>query len=663
MKNNQLFHSKTLIWWLFACALTPVLWHIWGESWVSSFGKKYAYAELLNTLMVYGLFVIPFLIATLNYIPFRRIAKNAFYGQWLGIGFVTVILVNVAWGYGDSLVAKSFLHFKSDSDWGAAFSWLDVVFTSHWLVLAIVALVSATSYSLVAYVLLEKVTGYKWWFFVLSAFLATLLCLIIAQSLDLLGFNTWYDNYNRWSLSVKSWSNRWFILLEQGLSGAVWGWLSYTFLCLLVRKQSTSDTKLLNYKSVLICGLFLIICLSATHVKLYPYLLKKLSNHLELAVSQSPKQDLSSGKNILMFANEAQISPPSLPQYPVVYFAPDSQSFVMLDNQRAIHRIEISSGKNLGQIGTPLGKYDRYERAWSANGRYFALRTTAESVTVGRGYTKHRSKIQLYDGVSYQLLSDYIHRVDECFEAYGSSIAFEGDTAIWLTCEHEYTQQKPDNVMAIKLALPNLTVLEVLRYGEYAPHHAVDGMASDSGHVYVWQDHLIGDNKHILLHDLTAKTKPLVLPDLTQKHLAGSLTQQFESIENGVFMIPFCGNDNQVSDPQVKEGIHKKLHGFCRTLGVDLKSGQIVLKQDKVKPDSMTIVNEAVSKQDSLLFKSSHTDHSRQGTVMVLSLDSVKVMQSIQTTSQNILGISPDNQWLVMYALYDGKIRIYRVNH
>lgn len=662
MSSSQLYSSKTFVLWLLACALTPVLGHIWGESWVSSFGKKYVYAELLNTLMVLGLFTIPFLIAVLNYLPFRRISEKPFFGKWLAMGLLTLLLANVASIYSNVFVSNSFRHFVFNSRWGSALSWFDYVFTTHWLLLIAGALLCAAAYFLIAKIILEGYTGFKWWFFVLSAFLATLVCLLFAQSLDLLGLHTWYDNYNKWSLSSKSWSSRWLTLFEQGLCGAFWGWLSYTVFCLLAKKQFQSDKENSNFKSILVGGSVVVGGLVLVHLLQYPQILKRLSNSAELVFSSAPRQDISTGTNILTFNKEAQLSPPNLPQYPVVDFAPDSQSFVMLDNQRTLQRIEVSSGKGLGQIGEPIRKDERQERAWSASGRFFAYRTTAESVTVGRGDIKHRSKISLYDSKNYKLLGEYTHRVDECFETYNSSIAFEGDAALWLTCAHEYSQQKSDNVMAIKLALPDLTVKEVVRYKEYAPQHAVGGIASDAGHVYAWQDNLLMNNKHIYLHDLTAKTKPLILPDLTQMHLAGSLTQQFESIEKGMLVIPFCGNDHQVSDPQVKEVDEKVVHGFCRTLGIDIKNGQIILKKDKVKPIGKVIVNEVANKQYSLLFKTTYTNNSKQGEILVSNLDSGEKNQSIQTTSQNILKLSPNSRWLVTYALYDSKIRIYRVN-
>lgn len=663
MKNNQLYNLTTLVLWLLACALTPVLGHIWSESWVSGFGKKYVYAELLNMLMIWGIFIIPFLIAILNYWPFRRISEKPFFGKWLAMGLLTLILANIASGYSNAFVSNSFRHFIYDAHWGPAFSSLDYVFTTHWLLLIAGALICAAAYALIAKIILEGYTGFKWWFFVLSAFLATLLCLLLAQSLDFLGLHTWYDSYNKWSLSSKSWSSRWLTLLEQGLCGAFWGWLSYTALCRLTKSQFQSGKETSNRKSILVSGLLVIATLAATHAVQHPQILKRLSIGTELMFSSAPKQDVSTGKNILMFVSVAQVSPPVLPQYPVVDFAPDSQSFVMLDSQRMLQRIEASTGKSLGKIAEPIGTYERHERAWSASGRFFVLRTSAESVTVGRGYTKHRSKIRLYDGINYKLLGEYTHRVDECFEASDPSIAFEGDVALWLTCAHEYTQQNSENIMAIKLALPNLTVQEIVRYGEYAPQHAVGGIASDAGHVYAWQDNLLTDNKHIYLHDLTAKTKPLLLPDLTQKYLAGSLTQQFESIEKGVMHIPFCGNDDQVSDPQVKEVGKKKVHGFCRTLGIDIKNGQIIFKKDKVTPSSKVIVNEVASKQYPLLFKTTYTDTSRQGEIVATNLDGREKLQSIKTTSQNSLKLSPNSRWLVTYALYDNKIRIYRVNH
>lgn len=663
MKSNQLYNSKTLILWLLACALTPVLSHIWTESLVSSFGKKYVYAELLNTLMIFGIFIIPFLIATLSYVPLRRIANKSFYGEWLVIGSLTLILVSFTHHYSDVFVSSSFRHFKSNAQWGAAYSWIDYVLNMHWLLLVAGALLCAAAYLPVSKITLQRSTGYKWWLFVLSAFLATLVYLLLAQSLDLLGLRTWYDSYDRWSLSSKSWNSRWLTLLEQGLCGAFWGWLSYTIFYQFVKKQSQSDKEIINSKLILISGLLVIISLAATHAMQHPYMIKKLSNNVDLALSNSPQKDVSTGKNILRFINTAQILPPVLPQYPVANFAPDSQSFVMLDSQRILQRIDVSSGKSLGIIGEPIIKDGRQETTWSASGRFFAFRTSAEPVTVGRGYTKHRSKIRLYDGANYKLLGEFTHRVDECFETYNPSIAFEGDKALWLTCAHEYTQQKSDNVMAIKLTLPDLTVQEVVRYGDYAAQHAVGGIASGSGHVYVWQDNILTDNKHIHLHDLTVKTKPLVLPDLTQSHLAGSLTQQFELIENGVMLIRFCGNDQQVSDPQVKEVSEKVVHGFCRTLGFDIKTGQLTLNQDEVKSNTKEIITKLTAKKHQYSFRATYKENSKQGGILIYDLKTGEKYQAIHSASQTLLKLSPNSKWLITHAPFENKIRIYQVNN
>ena len=655
-QSKPIFRFSTLSLWLFACAVTPVLGNIWAESWVSSFGKKYVYADLLNSLLFIGIFTIPPVIAFANYFALSRLSKKAFFGKWLGVYLVTIVLAMVASEYPNKHVA--YFHFQGNLRSLSSISWLDYVYTSHWLlVFAISALSTLLTYSLVSY-LLAKVSDIKWRYFIIAAFVAVFLSEFFAQVFDLLGFNYLGGYPNRWDLAVKSWSGRIYLLCGQALSGVFWGYVSYATLGWLVARDFKSLVSS-NKRYMIVSGSIILSLMAVLEGATNPYLVKLAYTNMARAITIEPKKDTSTGQAILQFAHTAEVVPP---QYPVLNFSPDSKSFVMLDNKRTLQRIDVETGKSLDAIGLPIGGDERQERVWSVRGKYFAYRTSGEKVTVNKGYTRYRSKFQLYDTSSYQLLNEYTHRIDECFDTFDTSLAFEGDTALWVICAQEFVQQKPENVMAIKLSLPSMQVAEVRRYGGFLAHHNITGIASDAGHVYAWQGNVLNDNKNMLIHDLSSKNPPVVLPDLTVSHLAGSLTKQYESLKNGVMSILFCGYDSQVSDPSAREIGEKTVHGFCRTLLFDVKTGNLIAKKDDANRKRLASADEVEDVENQRLIQSTWQPTSGTGKIIVRDLKTGKTLQEIETVAQQRLKLSPNNHWLVSHAQYKNEIYIYRIN-
>lgn len=659
---THLISLRTWLLWVFVCAAEPVLYTIAK----TAIGKTVLASDPNATLIWWSLMAL--ILATLTgpfvlqWLVLRRIAPSLRLSLWF---LSTILLASLSAGFrlkfpDWALTGTSFrihsLSINSDSVITLkeliSLPWSEYLFGTS-LLAGIAALVPA--------VLLGKASGRPIYFFVIAAMLGSCVAGVVSFFYTLgFGFQDYYP------LNGRSWMTRIEALSLQGGIGAVWGASSGLILVYFFRRNDESKNASTAVKStpklpVMVASTFLIAALAPTFLYLTSNQgIKAGFPSIRKALSSLPNQEESKGESILIFSHNAGFSPP---KFPVVRFAPDSKSFMALDADRTLQRVDLITGASLGSLGKQLGPYDRYDLDWSPDGHYLVLRTSGEEVKIlNTHYTKQRSRFSLYALPEYKLVGEYTHREDECFDSYGQTVLFDADgKSLWAICAQFYTSpMDPEYIMALKFDVPTMKVLDVRRYGESASHGQIKSLARFGDGIVYWQQG-VGNTASIYFENLTHNQNMFKLSELTQPNLAGSLTFQGGQADGGQFNLLFCGHSSGISDASEIEKDASMVHSFCRTLVYDAQSGTLIKKIDVAKRDRVSTTATITNFQQDFRVEASRQEISKAGELVVLDDKTGRERQRIASMSQRPLGFSPDGRWLVTHASDQNTLRIYRV--
>jgi hypothetical protein len=216
----------------------------------------------------------------------------------------------------------------------------------------------------------------------------------------------------------------------------------------------------------------------------------------------------------------------------------------------------------------------------------------------------------------------------------------------------------PDAVMAVKLAMPSLAVLEVRRFGDSAASGTIEGLTRIGASVWAWQFY----DGQFRLRDLTQDRELLRLTDLKAPTLCGKLThQQWTKVDEKRVSLSFCGSASDVDDAAVAASVH----GICRTLSFETRAGALIERIDQGDrpvprpwPDWVTLDDAA-----GLHIESREPAASKTGEIIVQDLATRQQRQRIVSLAQRPIALSPDGRWLIMCARDQPTLRIYRVRY
>lgn len=658
------FNSRLLLLWMFACGTMSIFSQSWFIAINSGFGERYQpYSSLLNTLLFISVMVIPFIITFAPYVPLRRLCNQSFAGKWfvcmLITGGITIAM---------SLAVASSVHFfgfKPPSIYQLKLelldknyvAWSDYLLNLFWLKLMATTAAHTFIKLGVACLLISKMAKLKWWHLMLAAIGASLVCEIGLNVLDITGLQR-MSSYMNPSLSGVIWPHRFLILFNYAAAGMFWAYVSYWLLFALQKTYPKHDASSHQWGKI---GLVLVVVACANLLFHNPFWAQYIIHSLTLKLSLTPKQDIATGQTILKFSHYANIEPP---QYPVWNFSPDGKTLVMMDNKRTLQRIDLATGNNLGAIGKPVASNQQYSQIWSESGKYFVRRVSGQRIELKEGYFKYRSQFELYDGATYLPLTIYAPELVECLDvsSFDHNMAFEGDALLWALCGHQFSNQQPENVMAIKLKLPSMQVADSKKYREYAQYFNATNLFADNGEVFALQANTIAKGQKILIHTLSTTKPPVQLPDLTDPSLGGSLTKQGETLQNGVIAVRFCGDDVQVSNPQQRVSGKKTVHSFCRVLTFNLKTGHLINTIDDANNQRFYTSAETLDTSKRYQISSQWESNQKKGLLRVMN-EQGKAIQTIETTAQQRIQITPNGDWMLSYAPHENKVRVYAMIH
>jgi hypothetical protein len=369
------------------------------------------------------------------------------------------------------------------------------------------------------------------------------------------------------------------------------------------------------------------------------------------AFTIAPAKDISHGEAILKYAHPIETRPG---RYPVVYYSPDSRYLIVLDRQQRLMLVEVSTGRQLGQVGEPLSPYDRYAVAWSPDSNAVVLRTKgAEDPVPGTRYTRNRARLRKYSIPARELLGEYLPALDECYESFAQlSLIYAPDgSSFWTHCDSG-KPLPPESTMALQLDAASLRPLRRKLYGMENVEGEVRTLGISNGEVVYLQRRKYGEVEEVCLGRLSDDVSVLRIDDLNEAGLTGGLLAQGEVIEEGRILAEYCG------EPAVNRGADRK--SICRMLEVDATTGKVMRVSDDVDR-RFERYRQVTSTRDGLRVEGRQLPASKKAEILVVDADTGEVRQRIETREQHPLSFSPDKRWLVMYSPGTKGLNVYRV--
>ncbi len=649
---------KNWIFWVSVCAVEPILYAIVS----TAFNKPVLRSDPDAALVSWGLSALMLvclpLPTLLQWSVLRQILPQMTLRAWI-VGVIAAGAIYAAcsyWHIDPNAISRKLSAITQGIRYGQAIDGVTRtgdVFQTPTLLLLLKAILVTSAIALIPSILLGRASGKQWFVFLVAACIGECASILTEQLYGLYFFR--HDGTT--ALNNLGWVERLRELSLRAGTGAVWGAFSGTAFIFLNRDRGLKDNSpskpgLLAaiFSILLIAPIFLYVTGDGGFRSGFPVVRK--------ASTSTPSKDQSSGESVLEYSHTADFS---APPYPVMRFAPDGKSFIALASDRTLQRIDIASGKRLGQIAEPLGQHASYTVTWSPGGRFLALRTDGEEVkTPGTVYSKHRNRYRIYSLPEYQLVGDLEYKDAECFSSYGQQLVFENSgNSVWVRCAQNYTSpKKAEDIIAVRIAVPTMQILDVVRYNERAAEGEIDGLGNLAGHVVYWKK---GDKTgNLSIRSLPKNQDLLRLQGLNQSNLAGGLIFQELAFENDRVKLRYCGNPSAVSDPGVIPHASTSGHTFCRTLAFTSPRGALIEKQDDT-PSHTATATELPNAKNQIRVTASFQQDSKAGEIIVRDYKTKRELQRITAQSQRLLTFSPEGQWLATKAINENTLRIYRV--
>lgn len=477
-------------------------------------------------------------------------------------------------------------------------------------------------------------------------------------------------------LNGRPWSQRVSFLMIRAFCGATGAAVSGIALAFALRQREDPGQQLNLARPLGIAMACLIAIGLASTGPVYSYLsgprgILKGIPEIRKALSFAPSSDRSEGMAILVFSHEAEIATYKhiFAQYAEVSFAPDGKSLLAIADNGRLTQIELSTGRALRQIGAPRDENESPQYLWTPDGKYFLLRESAGKRTIKAGtreQTIRQKRITVYSLPEYEVAGQFEPAVETC--GIGKTMAVEPDGNFWLTCG-QYRTPQPEDLLAIKLAVPSLEVLKQRRHGEAAVYGKPRNLLKSGETIWLWQEGKKGA-RGIRFEELTGSNRVTLLnnEEIYAPDRAGSLTFQslWTEIAGSRVTLPFCGEAERVSNPPTETTNAPWGPSFCRYLTYDLGTGTLVKQKDGPETRMPRLRNgnqfESLHDGSGLAIEGEWSQSSETGALLVRDTKSGAVLQTVKTAAQNPVAVSRDGKWLITHAFDERRLRIYRID-
>lgn len=460
-----------------------------------------------------------------------------------------------------------------------------------------------------------------------------------------------------WALNGMSWTQRFQILTVRGGVGAVWGATTAIVVVLMLRpfSHATAASSFARHdpadlKWMLIAPLLIAVLAPFVGYLAGPRGVIAGAAELRRALSLAPSQDHSQGETVLTYSHTIAIP---VARMQAVVIAPDGQTAIVRTVDHKLMQVDLATGHGVRQVADTLAPLERHSIAWSPDGRYLALRSNGGDIPIP--YRRNQSRIRLYLLPDLELAGEFSGSEPACLDTYAREPLLFSGKSLWLACGQS-SAPKPDDVMAIRFALPAMKPSDIRRYGPAAQNGQAGGLDRIGDSVWAWQFGPAG--AAFRLHDLT-HDREIVMVAMPPP-LIGNLTAQTGQvqIDDKTIRLKFCGV------PPGAPVNASPASWICRALTFDTPTGALIGSVDQSDfrfPNPQIRLPKHTLPGHGLRIDAFWRDDSKTGELVVYDSVTGRERQRIVSVAQRPLQLSADGRWLLTASIDGGDLRLYRV--
>jgi hypothetical protein len=638
-------------WWLWiaASAAIPILGILRDVLWQRKFGQHF---PMQGSLVLWLFLVAAAAPAIIQWAVLRRLIPGLSFGIWVGACWLSAIFALFLIkrlrnsGFDGELWFDIARRLRSPGESSLAWPWVQL--TLH-------AAAVALLYNLVPMVVLGWYAKRSMRIFLAATIIGACAAVVLHKvysGFTFLDVRSLYSgiDFNR---AQAPWSDLIQYAATVGLFGMVQGaigglGLMYAFAPDTNRR--TPEAQPLGAAAFQVFGLVALV-LVAAQVSRYaagPSGIKTGFPEIRRLWSSAPAGDRSEGARILSFAHK--IALPMAAWYAMP--SPDGRTVLVLTKDQSLRRLDVKHGV-FTNTSIAAGESAR-SVAFSPDGRYVAVNQQGRRRSDG---DFNLGRIRLFSAHGFVEIKDFWNEEQNC--AFSGTMTFSEDSrAIWVMCERP--RAKPRDLLAVKLQLPDLQIIERwpapdVIAGKGSASFA-DIMANESG-TFVATFEQASASLHLFVMDVTNKVPVFASRDVAAADLGGP--------GFGV------GGLHLSRDTRLMTLAHPPLPGtplkgdFYRSVGqfrtFDTGTGNLVANFGHQSPGEDII-------QWSLAFDRAHgrfaglgsTLASQRGVIVLWDQRTGKELQRIETAAYRAGSFSLDGRWLAVLGRDDDAIYFYQ---
>jgi hypothetical protein len=373
---------------------------------------------------------------------------------------------------------------------------------------------------------------------------------------------------------------------------------------------------------------------------------------LRRLASSAPAGDRSTGAPILDLSR--RIALPAPVRYVVP--SPDGRAVLLLTSTPSITDQSVIS------LDAQTGAFAPAPLIATGSARSIAFSPDGRTLAVNREGRRrgerdyHLGRIRLFATEGFAELADVSFAEQDC--TLSRHMAFSADSGgLWVLCES--SRDRPQDLLAVELALPRLDVVErrTAPAGEPRAYGSSSATVAGASGVFVGGYELRDLGGHLSVTDVTTSTRPLLAPVDMAKAVPGgpgvgfcglhlSLDAAFVTVAHCVPPIRFKG------DASAQKGQYRTFRTDTGELVADF--GRQASGQD---PVTWTV---AFDRAHGRFAGLGTTAASKTGALVVWDQASGRELQRIETAAYRTGAFSADGQWLLLVGRDEDVLSIYR---
>jgi len=645
---------RAWLWWIAASAAgagSVGLLHVITQR---QFGHHFAGQVGALLFAAIGLAAAP---ALLQGLVLKRLAGWPAFLAWIVVSWLTAVVVTVAWSSHRTPSLEADQAFDTARILAAAnggrMAW-------PWLALALYAAAVALLYHLVPILVLGRVTRRRARVFLLATIIGA--CAAVLLHKLYVGFvwlevRSLYEPFDM-TRAQASWRGLAQPLATLALFGMIQGAISGFGLVRMFAPAAPgtpTSGRVGIAAAARVFGLVALVLLAA-HLARYamgPEGYQAGFPEVRRLASSAPASDRAAGAPILSLAR--RIALPGPVRYVVP--SPDGRTVLLLTSARSIaDQSVIRLDAQTGAVAPAplLATGSARSIAFSPDGRTLAI--NQEGRRRGeRDY--HLGRIRLFATDDFVELADVWFAEQDC--ALSRHMAFDPNGGgLWVLCEA--SRDRPQDLLAVKLALPRLEVVErraAPSTGEPRAYGSASAIVAGTGGVFVGGYEMLAHGERLSVTDVTTTTRPLLAPvDMWQTVPGGpgvgfcgvhlSQDAAFVTIAHCMPPIRFKG------DVSAQKGQFRTFRTDSGELVADF--GRQVAGED---PVTWTV---AFDRAHGRFAGIGTTAASRTGVLAVWEQATGRELQRIETAAYRTGAFSADGQWLLLVGRDEDALSIYR---